>query len=87
MAPEDAGVQEQPQEPLVRTDHRGIDSPAGAATNAGQREDLQAYLEGLDEFMAGRSELMRKKNSTTHFLLEGHLVCDMPKAHIATFIG
>ena len=56
MAPEDAGVQEQPQEPLVRTDHRGIDSPAGAATNAGQREDLQAYLEGLDEFMAGLEE-------------------------------
>ena len=53
VAPEDAGVQEQPQEPLVRSDHRGIDSPAGAATNAGQREDFQAYLEGLDEFMAG----------------------------------
>ena len=34
-----------------------------------------------------RSGLTRKKNSTTHFLLEGHLVCHMPKAHIATLIG
>ena len=29
----------------------------------------------------------QKKNSTTHFMLEGHLVCHMPKTQIATLIG
>ena len=40
-----------------------------------------------DWTLSSRSELTREKNSTTHFLLEGHLVCHMPKAHIATLIG
>ena len=31
--------------------------------------------------------LKRKKNSTTHFLLEGYLESHIPKAHIATSIG
>ena len=33
------------------------------------------------------SRSYEKKNSTTHFLSEGHLDCHMPKAHIATLIG
>ena len=40
-----------------------------------------------DTSLRSRSELMRKKNSTTQILLKGYLEKPMPKAHIATLIG
>ena len=48
---------------------------------------LNAQQNILKMAMSTRSELTEKKNSTTHFRLEGPLICHMPKAHIATLIG
>ena len=61
--------------------------PSELLINLMRRTELMDFKQHVSTLVHSRSELTREKNSTTHFLLEGHLVCHMPKAHIATLIG
>ena len=61
--------------------------PSELLINLMRRTELMDFKQHVSTLVHSRSELTREKNSTTQFLLKGHLVCHMPKAHIATLIG
>ena len=63
-----------------------VSSPPPAEVSLAARFFLRGANYGQVYAYTVNRSLYKVKISTTHFLLEGHLLCHMPKAHIAILI-